>query len=165
MKKTLMVTAALLVLVLASAGSADAKCGVGCLNHKLSKLSKSLKKAEEAITAQSQTIAQQSQALAMATGAQAQTGKEVKALYTCFGEVPLAEYGEPKEKIGYLFETKPGTVEQTTALDVPFEGEEVGAWFIADLCNTAETASAQAAHSVFPTAGGLSGLLSQTRLP
>src|SRR3954454_1999208 len=155
MKRVLVITGALLVLMLAFAGSAEAKCGIGCLNHKVKKLTASLKKAEEAITAQSQTIVQQGQALTAANGAEAQTAKEVKALYTCFGEVPLSQYGEPDKKIGYLFETEPATVEPTTALDVAFEGEPVGAWFIADLCNTAETASVQAAHSVFPATIGL----------
>lgn len=159
MKKIPVVAVALLVLVLAFTGSADAKCGVGCLNHKISKLTKSLKKAEEAIAAQSQTIAQQSQALTVANGAQAQTVKEVRALYTCFAEIPLADFGEPKKEIGYVFKTGPATTEVTTALDVPEEGEEVGAWFIADLCNTKETASVQAAHSVFPGATGLGGSL------
>jgi len=137
MKKALMVTAALLVLVLAFAGSADAKCGVGCLNHKLSKLSKSLKKAEEAIAAQSQTIAQQSQALAAANGAQAQTAKEVKTLYSCLNEVPMLELGDPGGSFGYVFRfEEKGTPQEveTSAVDFAFPGDPVDAWVLSDSC-------------------------------
>jgi hypothetical protein len=155
MKKALVVSAALLVLGLAFTASADARCGVGCLNHKVKKLTAGLKKAEEAIAAQGQTIAQQAQALTAANGALARTAKEVTSLFTCLGEIPLSEFGEPKKGIGYVFETAPATTELTTALDLTEEGEEVGAWFIADVCNTGETAAIGAARNVFPAVIGL----------
>ena len=53
---------------------------------------------------------------------------------------------------------------QTTALDVPFKGEFVGAWFLIDGCNTARTASVQGVKALAPRATDPRTPLLQRRL-
>ncbi len=172
MKRFLVGSVGVLILVLALSGSAQAKCGIGCLNGKVRKLSASLARAEKTIAAQGQTIAAQGQTIAAqgeAIAAQAQTTTKVNSLYSCLAEVPITEYGDPLGEFGYVFrfeneeKHEPEEVE-TSALDVTFEGGEVGAWFLIDLCNTAETASTHAASGVFAPAAGAQHRLMRPRV-
>jgi len=77
--------------------------------------------------------------------------------------VPISQYGEPEEGYGYLYEN-PSETFRTTALDVPFEGESVGAWFLIDGCNGATTASVHTAKALAPPATGLGALLLQPQV-
>jgi uncharacterized coiled-coil protein SlyX len=164
MRRAPIALAAVLALSFAFTGSAQARCSVTCLNHRVKQLSSGLIKAEKTIASlsrtvgqQGQTIAQQSQAISGLT----QTGKKVDALFECLFEVPITRYGAPGAEEGYLYKSATETF-PTTALDVPFEGEPVSAWFLIDGCNAAETASIKAASALAP-ATSLRALLQPQR--
>jgi hypothetical protein len=173
MKRVLVATGVALALCLAFAGGAQAKCSVTCLNHrvtqlttavikdekKIASLSKTVSQQGQAITAQNQTITAQGTAIAGLT----QGAKFVESLAECLFEVPLNQYGEPGTE-GYLYENATETF-RTTALDVVPEGEKVGAWFLIDGCNTATTASVNAASALAPAANLRTLLQPQRRLP
>lgn len=164
MRKALVALAAVLVLSLVFSGGAQARCSLTCLNHRVKQLSSGLIKAEKTIAALSKTVTQQGQAIAAqnqaiagqgaAIAALTQAAKFVKSLQTCLFEVPITEYGDPQEEVGYLFQlfNESHTLETlpTTALDVPFEGEPVGAWFLIDGCNSATTATVKTASALAP---------------
>lgn len=173
MRRALLALAAALALSLSLGASAQATCSVTCLNHRVKQLSSGLIRAQRTISSLKRTVTQQEQANAaqeQAIAGLSQTGKKVDALYECLFEVPVTEYGEPGGPFGYLFQfenkAKELETEPTSALDVPFEGEFVGAWFLIDGCNTAETASLRSAGSLAPPAPNLRTLLQpQRRFP
>jgi uncharacterized coiled-coil protein SlyX len=159
MRRVLLTTAAILALGTAFAGTAQARCGVSCLNRKVKQLSSALIKNEKTIASLSKTVAQQGQTIAAQTqtinqqsaaiNALAGAAKFATLLEKCLFEVPLNRYGDPAADEGYLYETLTETF-KTTALDVVEEGEGVGAWFLIDGCNPLETASIKAAARRFP---------------
>jgi hypothetical protein len=166
MRRVLVALAAILAMSLSLTAGAQARCGSTCLNNRVKQLSSGLIRAEKKIASLTQTVSQQGQTIA----AQQQTinglgpiGKKVEALSKCLFEVPISEYGEPEEGEGYLYENATETF-QTTALDVPFKGEFVGAWFLIDGCNTATTASVQGVKALAPRATDPRTLLLQRRL-
>jgi hypothetical protein len=135
-KLILLIASAAVVIALAGASSADAKCGIKCLNKKVNGLSHQLSQAEATINQQAQQIAQSSQS--------------VTELQNCLAEAPLTDYGDPSGSFGYLFDND-GTGGDdpffTSALDITSTGDTVNAWFLFDSCNTATTASATGAKS------------------
>jgi hypothetical protein len=155
MRRALLALAAVLALSLGFGASAQATCSVTCLNHRVRQLSSGLIRAQRAISSLKRTVSQQGQTIAaqqQALSGLGETGKKVDTLYECLFEVPITEYGVPEEEEGYLYETATETF-PTTALDVPFEGEFVGAWFLIDGCNPEETAgidTARAARALAP---------------
>ncbi len=181
MKKVLVGSLAAMFLVFAFAGSAQAKCGDGCLNRKIVRLSKRLGQAEKTIKAQAQTIAQQSQAITgqgqtiaaqgQAINGQSQATKKVESfLFGCVFEAPLSVYGDPEGSFGYLFDTETETI-KTSALDVTAEGDFIEAWALFDGCNPetvlSSSASGAPAASGQPseTSGELGDLLRPLRFP
>jgi hypothetical protein len=160
MRRASIALAAALAVSLSFAAGAQASCGSTCLNHRVKQLSSGLIRAERKIASLTRTVSQQEQAIAtqqQAIDGLSPIGKKVEALYKCLFEVPITQYGEPEAGEGYLY--KNSTEEfPTTALDVPFEGESVGAWFLIDGCNTATTASVQAASALAPRVARLSTL-------
>ncbi len=177
MKKVLVGSLAAMLVVLAFAGSAQAKCGDGCLNRKIVRLSKRLGQAEKTIKAQAQTISQQSQAIAgqgqtiaaqgQAIGKQGQTTKEVESfLFGCVFEAPLSVYGDSEGNFGYLFDNETETI-KTTALDVTDEGDFIEAWALFDGCNpeTVLSSSAGGTPSASGTLGETSGELGDLLRP
>jgi uncharacterized coiled-coil protein SlyX len=166
MRRALIALTAVLAISLVFSGGAQAKCSLTCLNHRVRQLSSGLIKAEKTIAALSKTVTQQGQTIAAqnqtiagqgaALAGLTQAAKFVKSLEACLREVPISEFGEIGGPFGYLFqfenEAEELETEPTTALDVPFEGEFVGAWFLIDRCNTAETASVNAASAIAPRA-------------
>jgi uncharacterized coiled-coil protein SlyX len=166
MKKLLAVSLATLALTLAFSTGAEATCNVTCLNHRVSSLGTALIKAQKKIAAQGQTIADLSQQVSaqnQVISSQQNAVKKATSAIACMFEVPISEYGEPEEGEGYLYENSTETF-QTTALDVPFKGEFVGAWFLIDGCNTATTASVQSASALAPRATNLRTLLQPQKL-
>lgn len=159
MRRALVALAAVLVVSLGAGASAQAKCGVTCLNHRVGQLSNGLIRADKKIATLSKVVAQQEQTIA----GLGPIGKKVDALYECLREVPISEYGEPGGPFGYIFqfenELNELETEPTSALDVPFKGEFVGAWFLIDGCNTAETAAVKSARALLPPAPDLDSLL------
>lgn len=149
MKRALLALVAILVLSLGLGASAQARCGVTCLNHRVRQLSNGLIRAQRTISSLKQTVGQQGETIAaqqQAIGGLGETGKKVDALYECLFEVPISRYGVPEEEEGYLYENATETF-PTTALDVAFEGDFVGAWFLIDGCNPFETARLKAARA------------------
>jgi hypothetical protein len=63
---------------------------------------------------------------------------KVQAEMKCFGEIPLTRYGEALGPSGYLFKLErpegPQTL-ATTALDMTYPNDPVGAWVLANACN------------------------------
>ncbi len=166
MRRVLVALAAVLAMSLSLTAGAQARCGSACLNHRVKQLSSGLIRAERKIASLSQTVSQQGQTIAtqqQAIAGLGQIGKKVDTLFECLFEVPLSQFGEPEEEEGYLYENATETF-PTTALDVPFEGEFVGAWFLIDGCNSSITASVQGARALAPRASGLSARL-QPREP
>jgi hypothetical protein len=156
MRRVLIALTAMLVLSLALSAGAQARCSVACLNHRVQQLSNGLIRAEKKIAALNRTVSQQAQTIA----GLGEVGKKVDALYACLFEVPVTQYGEPEEE-GYLYENATETF-KTTALDVPFKGEPVGAWFLIDGCNPLETAGLRSARALAPAAN-LGALLAPQR--
>lgn len=170
MRRALLALVAVLVLSGGFSTSAQATCSVTCLNHRVRQLGNGLIRAQRTISSLKQTVGQQGQTIAaqqQALGGLSETGKKVDTLYECLFEVPITEYGVPEEEEGYLYETLTETF-PTTALDVPFEGEFVGAWFLIDGCNFEETAvvgTAKATRALAPATDLRTLMQPQRRLP
>jgi hypothetical protein len=175
---------AALVLVLAFSTSAEAKCDVTCLGHRVKALATALTKAQKTIATQGQAISTLSQKLGVqeqkttsqsqaisgqgsAINAQAQAIKQVNSTLDCLFEAPLTEYGEPEGPFGYLFQFENEAEElesfPTTALDVTYEGDFVNGWALFNGCNTTEIAEAASQTAIAPQ-GDLRAHLAQTRL-
>jgi len=141
MRRALLALAAVLALSLAFGASAQARCSVTCLNHRVKQLSSGVIKAERTISSLKQTVSQQGQTIAaqqQAIGGLGEVGKNVDLLFECLFEVPVTQFGEPEEE-GYLYENATETF-KVTALDVPFPEEPVSFWALIDGCNFEETA-------------------------
>ena len=89
-KLFLLIASAVVVVALAGAGSADAKCGVKCLNKKVRTLSSQMSQAQATINQQAQQIAQ--------------TTQDLNQLHSCFAEAPLTDYGDASGSFGYVFD-------------------------------------------------------------
>jgi uncharacterized coiled-coil protein SlyX len=155
MRRVPIALAAVLVLTtsLGFATGAQARCSATCLNHKVKQLASALIKTEKTVASLSKTVVQQGQTIAQQSqtiSGLSQVDKKVSTLFECLFEVPITEFGRPEVEEGYLYKTETETL-PTTALDVPFKGEPVGAWFLIDGCNTAETASVGAVRALAPT--------------
>lgn len=70
--------------------------------------------------------------------------RAVGVLLNCIAEVPFTSYGDPKGTFGYAYSKDGTTNHYTTALDLTFSGDAVGAWMLADSCNSKKTAIARA---------------------
>jgi hypothetical protein len=171
--KKLVASTAVLVLALAFSASAEAKCDLTCLNHRVKALGTALTKAQKTIATQSQAIATlnqkvtaqeqkvnaQSQAISgqgSAINAQAQAIKQVNAVFDCLFEAPLTQYGEPEGPFGYIFQYEDEEAEElktfpTTALDVTYEGDFVSGWALFDGCNPTEIASTASRSAIAPS--------------
>ncbi len=64
---------------------------------------------------------------------------KVSGLLKCLGEVPLSRYGEEQGPSGYVFNLNapegPTTL-TTTALDITYPKDPVGAWVLVNVCNS-----------------------------
>jgi hypothetical protein len=72
--------------------------------------------------------------------------RAVGVLLNCIAEVPFTSYGDPKGTFGYSYSKDGSTTHYTTALDLTYSGDAVGAWMLADSCNSKKTASIARAH-------------------
>lgn len=141
-KLFLLIASAVVVVALAGASSADAKCGVKCLNKKVRALSSQMSQAQATIDQQAKQIAQ--------------TTQDLNQLHSCFAEAPLTDYGDAAGSFGYAFDND-GTGGNgpffTSALDITSTGDAVTAWFLFDSCNTSTSPAAAAAKpSIAPLA-------------
>lgn len=138
-----MLTLGLILIGLwALAGSAHAYpkgCRLPCLNQKLADirelhLGERLQAVEHRLTAQDQYISWLEE---RATRAEAKLAK-LSPLQDCFGEVPVTRYGQELGPSGYLFQLERSGVPQTlatTALDVSYPNDPIGAWMLVNACN------------------------------
>jgi outer membrane murein-binding lipoprotein Lpp len=154
-KLFLLIAAGAVVVALTGASSADAKCGVKCLNKKVNQLSGQVSRAQATIDQQAQQIAQ--------------TTQDLNQLHSCFAEAPLTDFGDAAGSFGYVFDNDGNGGDGpffTSALDISETGGPVTAWFLFDSCNTATTASATAAKSSIAPSGALGAFGSpQARTP
>ena len=135
-KLFLLIASAVVVVALAGAGSADAKCGVKCLNKKVRTLSNQMSQAQATINQQAQQIAQ--------------TTQDLNQLHSCFAEAPLTDYGDASGSFGYVFDNDGNGSDDpffTSALDLTSTEDAVTAWFLFDSCNTSTDPGSAAAKS------------------
>jgi hypothetical protein len=62
------------------------------------------------------------------------------AFLNCEADIPLRQYGDSAGTFGYEFSNDEVSTIFTTALDVTASGDDVGAWFIINTCNTTNPA-------------------------
>lgn len=142
MKRAVAIAAVLAALLPASA---VAKCRFACVAHKVTDL-KTLTLELQAELGEAQGRLNQ-----QATAIEALRGR-VSALETqdtqistwassfqhCLGEVPISRYGEEQGPAGYVFQFQGplglGSL-PTTALDVTYNPDPVGAWIWVNACN------------------------------
>lgn len=141
MKRLLLLTA-LLALVPAPV---SASCGFGCLHRQIEAIRRQalptrVLRLEERLNADEKRLEAQSAYItsleARAIAAEVALAK-FAAFQQCFGEVPLSRYGQELGPSGYLFRLEghePLTI-ATTALDVTYPEDPVGAWVFANACN------------------------------
>jgi hypothetical protein len=66
--------------------------------------------------------------------------RSTNAFLNCEADLPLSQYGDSAGTFGYEFSNDGVSTIFTTALDVTTSGDDVGAWFIIDTCNTTNPA-------------------------
>jgi hypothetical protein len=66
--------------------------------------------------------------------------RSTNAFLNCEADLPLSQYGDSEGSFGYEFSNDGVSTIFTTALDVTASGDDVGAWFIIDTCNTTNPA-------------------------
>jgi hypothetical protein len=108
---------------LALCGSAQATCGVSCLNHKVKSLTTALHKAERLINNNAAVF---------------------NRFVSCVGESALTLYGDPSgHTFGYVYDpgpTGPGTFD-TGAIAPTQVGTPVDEWGLFDTCNKSSSPS------------------------
>lgn len=80
---------------------------------------------------------------------------KLAALKNCLGEIPLTRYGEELGPSGYAFrleETESPQTLFTTALDITFKGDAVGAWALVDGCRAPTLLDGSVRQGPVPTA-------------
>lgn len=148
MRKKILVVGVLL-LALAPA-TAAAKCQFACINHRLAEakglhLNERLEETEASLASQRQTISALERRVgtletwnAQIAAQAAETASRLAFFRSCFGEVPISQYGQEAGPLGYVFQFKgPLGIEAltTTALDVTYDPDPVGAWLWVNACN------------------------------
>lgn len=142
MKRVLAIATLVLALLPASA---VAKCRFACLSHKVTDLKALSFELRERIEDDEERISQlvgftvfyrtRSNSL---EAANAQLATRLDNFQRCLGEVPVSRYGEEQGPAGYVFQYQGplglGSL-PTTALDVTYGRDPVGAWIWANTCN------------------------------
>lgn len=125
--------------------NAEAKCRFACIAHKVTDLkaltlglSAELEETNDRMDEQATVIESlRSRTVGLESWSVSFAGW-TNAFFRCFGEVPISRYGEEQGPSGYVFqlqgEEQPSTL-QTTALDVTYDPDPVGAWIWANTCN------------------------------
>lgn len=134
---------AALVTLLALAGHSQARCGTTCLGLKLQALQRQLlpsrvRALESRLEEQDRYITWLEDRATRLEAKAAEQKAKLAALQGCMGEVPISRYGEEIGPSGYLFRLETPeetTLLATTALDVTYPNDPVGAWIFANTCN------------------------------
>lgn len=127
------------------ASHGEASCGFGCLHRQIEAirrqaLPRRVSALEERLEADEARIEAQGAHIARleAQAAHAETtASKLIAAFQCFGEIPLTRYGSELGPSGYLFHLEgpnPLTI-PTTALDISYPKDPVGAWVLANACD------------------------------
>lgn len=135
---------AILLLILLPA-SAVARCRFACIAHKVTDLKAlvvgqqaQLEEGEERLDQQAVAIEGLRGRVSALEGRNVQLATWASSFQRCLGEVPISRYGEEQGPSGYLFqlegEAQPFTL-PTTALDVTYDPDPVGAWIWVNTCN------------------------------
>lgn len=142
MRRILSIAAILMALFPASA---VAKCRFACVAHKVTdlryltlELQAELGEARERLNQQATAIEGLRSRVSALEGRNAQLATWAFNFERCLGEVPISRYGEEQGPSGYLFrlEGPEGLFSlPTTALDVTYDPDPVGAWIWANTCN------------------------------
>lgn len=135
------------IFVLAlSPGLSQASCGFGCLHRQIEAIRRQalpvrVLHLEERLTSDEKRLEAQDAYIAWLEDRATKTEDKLaqfSAFQQCFGEVPLTRYGEELGPSGYLFrlqDEKESQMLATTALDVTYPEDPVGAWVFANACN------------------------------
>lgn len=138
-RAVLLALASALITFLIFAGSSEGRCGVKCLNRQVNALHLQylpirVKRLEERLDAQDAYVAQLQERIA-----KLEQGKAgLSTFLRCTAEVPLTRYGQPQGPSGYLFQLdrpEGATTFPTTALDLTYPRDPVGAWALVNGCN------------------------------
>jgi hypothetical protein len=93
---------------------------------------------EERLSVSEKKIEAQESRISALEGRAATTEAKALSAFKCFAEIPLTRYGEETGPSGYLFNLNgpagPQTL-ATTALDLSYPDDAVGAWIFVDACN------------------------------
>lgn len=142
MKRLLLLT----ILLALFPASVSASCGFGCLHRQIEAIRRQtlpvrVLHLEERLASDEKRLEAQDQYISWLEGRAAKAEDKLaklSAFQKCFGEVPLSRYGEELGPSGYLFSLAgtggPQTL-ATTALDVTYPDDPVGAWVFANACN------------------------------
>lgn len=142
MKRGLTVVALLLAFFPASA---VAKCHFACVAHKVTdlkalslELQDQLGEAENRLNEQALAIEGLRGRVSALEGRNVQLATWASGFQRCLGEVPISRYGEEQGPAGYVFQYQGplglGSL-PTTALDVTYDPDPVGAWIWVNVCN------------------------------
>lgn len=142
MKRGLIIAALLLALFPASA---VAKCRFACVAHRVTDLKILTLGLEAQQEEDEERLRQQASALEGLRGRvsalearDTQLASWVFGFQKCLGEVPISRYGEEQGPSGYFFQyLGEGSFKTlaTTALDITYPRDPVGAWIYVNACN------------------------------
>jgi hypothetical protein len=125
--------------------SAVAKCRFACVAHKVTDLKRltlalqaELEEAQGRLNQQASAIEALRGRVSALEGRDTQLTTWASGFQRCLGEVPVSRYGQEQGPSGYAFQLqgKEGlTTLFTTALDVTYNPDPVGAWIYVNACN------------------------------
>lgn len=140
---------ALILFVLAMLGPfkshAATRCRFACVAHKVTDLKTltlgleaELGEAEDRLDQQTAAMEGLRGRVSALEGRNAQLATWASSFQRCLGEVPISRYGEEQGPAGYVFQYQGplglGSL-PTTALDVTYDPDPVGAWIWVNACN------------------------------
>lgn len=123
-----------------------ASCGFGCLHRQIEAIRRQtlptrVLRLEERLAQDETQIKVQGAQIARLEAQASQVERplsKLQAVLNCFGEVPITRYGNELGPSGYLFHlegSSPLTI-ATTALDITYPKDPVGAWIYANSCRS-----------------------------
>jgi hypothetical protein len=133
------------LLVALSPACAVAKCRFACVAHKVTDLRSltlglqaELEEADERLNQQASAMEGLRGRVSALEGRNVQLATWASGFQRCLGEVPISRYGQEQGPAGYVFQYQGplglGSL-PTTALDVTYGPDPVGAWIWVNACN------------------------------
>lgn len=126
-------------------GHSAPRCRFACVAHKVTdlktltlSLQAELGEAEDRLDQQATAIEGLRGRVSALEGRNTQLASWASSFQKCLGEVPISRYGQEQGPSGYVFQLQgdegPFTL-PTTALDVTYDPDPVGAWVWINACN------------------------------